>query len=401
MSDPVVALEIGSAKIIALVGERREDGHVMVTGMGEGPSRGVTKGEIVDPAAAQEAVLAAVARAEESGGVEIRRVYVAVSGGHIESLVNTGVVPVLDPDGRIGPADIEKVVGVARAVSLPADRDAIHTICQHYCLDDRQRVLSPEGLTARRLSLDMLVIHAVRAALDNAVGVLEECRLEVADMVFAGLCSGLSVLSPEQKKGGALVLDLGAGTTEYLVYTGGVVAAAGALAVGGDHVTNDLAVAFNIPGRLAERCKRESGSAVPRPELAGQRLSVAADTGFAGRTIPLKAFDQVVHLRVAETLALVRRRLEALDLLPRLAAGVVLVGGGAHMSGIAELASEVFGLPCTTGKPRGISGLATATEGPQYAAAAGLVQYGFHDAAMRRRARPRVTGWLKGFLKRD
>lgn len=397
-SPVIVALELGTSRVLALVGEMREDGHVMITGMGEQPAQGISKGQVVDIEAASEAVRAALSSAEEAAEVTIRHIILAISGGHVRSQVNRGVVPVLDRS-EISRLDMDKAMNVAKAVNLPTDREVLHTICQNYCIDDQQRVLSPEGMEGAKLELDMLVVHGLRSPMRNTIKAVEDIMIEVRDVVYAGLGSALSVLSPEQKKGGVLVLDLGAGTTEYVAYAGGVIAATGALGVGGDHVTNDIALAFGIPERQAERCKLEHGGAMLTDESVDGKVPVAPGVGFGGRSIAQHSLLTVIHARMDETLRMVRQRLEADGVPAHLAAGVVLVGGGAHMPHITELASEVFGMPCVVGKPRDVSGLATATEGPEYATCSGLLQYAFRQWQLQRRPKP-LGGIFKGFLKR-
>ncbi len=396
-SPVIVALELGTAKVIALVGEMREDGHIMITGMGEQPSRGISKGLVVDIDAAAEATRAALAVAEESGEVTIRQVVLAVSGGHVRSDVHRGVVPVRDRS-EITRHDMQAAMNVAKAINLPTDREVLHTICQHYCIDGQQRVVTPEGMEGARLELDMLVVHGLRSPMRNTIKAVEDLMIDVQDVVYAGLASGLSVLSVEQKKGGVLVIDLGAGTTEYVAYAGGVIAATGALGVGGDHVTNDVALAFSIPERQAERCKIEHGGAIITDDADG-KVSVAPGVGFGGRTISRKSLLTVVNARVDETLRMVQSRLEEDKVPPHLAAGVVLVGGGAHMPGMTDLAAEIFQMPCALGRPRDVSGLATATEGPEYATCTGLIQYACRKWQSRRRG-PALGGLFRGILKR-
>jgi cell division protein FtsA len=396
---PVVAVEIGTSKTIALVGEMRDDGHVMVTGMGEQTSMGVRKGEIIDFENAVTGVRAALEKAEENGSVSIRQVYLAVSGGHIQSVVNRGLVPVGDKDGEVMDEDIEQVMNVARAVSLPPEREMLHTICQNFCIDDQERVVKPEGMAGARLSLDMLVLHGLRTRLHNTVRVVRSVPVDILDVAFSGLCSALSVLTPEQKQGGVVVIDLGGGITDYLAYSDGVVAGAGALAVGGDHLTNDIALAFNIPTTQAENLKRESGMAVVDAATTSQRVSLPAEVGFQSRSVSLKALHMAINARMDEILGMVRNRLEGEGILRRAGAGVILTGGGAQLKGVTGLAEKVFGLPCTVGKPRNVSGLATATEGPQYATGAGLIHYAFK--AMEERADGTGLGyWLKGLFRR-
>jgi len=395
---PIVGLEIGTAKTVALVGEMREDNHVMITGMGERPASGVRKGEIVDLENAVVGLRTVLEMAEESGRVSIRQVYLAVSGGHIQGLVNRGVVPVLDEDGEITRDDMEQAMEVARAVNLPADREVLHTICQHYCIDEQTRVLRPEGMEGARLALDMLVLHGIRARLNNTVRVVLSIPLSVQDVAFSGLCSALSVLTPEQKKSGVVVIDLGAGTTDYLCYYDGIVAAAGALGVGGDHITNDVALAFTIPISQAERLKRDSGSAVIAAANPAQKVILPPAGGFSGRSVNLRALHTVINARAEEIFLMIKNRLEKAGVGHHVGAGMLLTGGGAHLKGIGELAEKVFGLPCTIGRPRHVSGLATATEGPEYAACSGLVQYGFRTNG--RQHADSLIGRLKALLGR-
>ena len=375
--DPVAALEIGTSKIIAMVGEMREDGTVMITGVGERPSIGVRKGEIIDLENATMCAKAALEAAEETSNVSLGQIYVTISGGHIRGLVNRGAVPVRDPEGLVSEDDVDEVMEVARAVSLPADRDIIHTICRHFCIDDQEEVIKPEGMVGANLSVDMLVLHGVRGLLRNTERVVEQIPMEVQDVVFGGLCSALSVLTIEQKTSGVVVIDLGGGTTDYMAYAGGVVACGGALGVGGDHVTNDIAMAFNIPMARAEKLKKEIGCATIPAVIEPPKISLPAEVGFPGRTINLRSMHTVINARVDEIFSMIKKRLAADNVLPMVGAGIVLTGGGAHLRGVTDLAESVFGMPCFVGSPRGVTGIAVATEGPQYAACCGLVQYGF------------------------
>jgi len=398
-SPPVVGLEIGTSKVLALVGEEREGGQIMITGMGKHPSAGVRKGETIDLENAAVCARAAVQAAEETSKVAIRQVHLAISGGHIRSLVNRGTVPVLGKGGEITQDDIDQVMDVARAVNLPAERQVLHTICQHFWIDEEERVVKPEGLEGARLAVDMLVLHGVRNRLRNTVKVAREIPMEVQDVAFSGLCSALAVLTPEQKKSGAIVVDLGGGTTEYVAYAGNVLAAAGGVGVGGDHVTNDIALAFNIPVAQAERLKVGAGSAIVDSAGSAQRVSLPAEVGFPGRSVSLRSLHTVMGARMDEILRMIVKEMEGQNMRHQVGAGVILTGGGSHMKGIEQLVTKVFGLPCTVGKPRNVSGLATATEGPEYATAVGMVAYGFRSLAAQR-ARSGLGGFQKNLFGR-
>lgn len=396
---PVVGLEIGTTKVIALVGELRDDGVIMVTGMGERPSAGVRKGEIIDFENAAVCVKSVLAMAEERSNVAVREVLLAVTGGHLQGMINRGTVPVFDKDGEISADDIEEVMDVARAVNLPPEREVLHTISQYFYIDQDRPVINPEGMEGAQLSVDMLVIHGVRNRLNNTVRVAKSIPVDVQDVACSGLCSALSVLTAEQKKSGVVVIDIGGGVTDFVVYAEGVVAAASVLAVGGDHVTNDIAVGFGIPTAQAEQLKKENGSVHPRPTVDEPQVALPPEGGFPGRSVSVASLNAIMHARVEETLAMVKRRLEKDDLLHHLGAGVVLTGGGAYTTGIVNLAEAVFGLPASIGRPRNISGLASATSGPEYATASGLVHYGFKTVRNQSKALP-LPSWLNRFLTR-
>jgi cell division protein FtsA len=382
---PIVALEIGTSKVVVLVGELREGGHVMITGMGRYASTGVRKGEIVGFDNAVMCVRSALQMAEDSAHVAIRQIHLVISGGHIQSMVNRGTTTVINRSGEITSEDVQQVMEIARAVNLPPEREILHTVCQHFCIDDQEKVIQPEGLEGSKIALDMLVVHGVRNRLRNTVKVVRSISMDVEDVAFSGLCAALAVLTPEQKKTGVAVIDLGGGATDFVAYAGQVLADAGSIGVGGDHVTNDIAVGLNVPSTQADKLKRESGSAIIEFASASQRISLPADVGFPGRSVSLRSLHTIMNARMEETLGMIKKRFQATGILHHLGAGIMLTGGGAHMNGICELTERVFGLPCSVGRPRNVSGLATATEGPEYAACVGMVQYGFRTRESQKR----------------
>lgn len=377
-SAPVVAIEIGSCKVLALVGERQPGGHIVISGIGRCRSSGVRKGEIVGFDNAVEAVRMALDSAEQASKHQIRQVYLTTSGGHVQSLVNRGTVPLGATSREVTAVDVAHVMEVAKAVHLPPEREKILTICQCFCVDDQERVQDPEGLEGLKLSVDMLVLHGLASRFRNTVRVIKTVQVDVAELAFSGLCSALAVLTPEQKKSGVIVIDLGGGTTDYLAYAGGALAAAGCIGVGGDHVSHDIAMCFNIPLSQAERLKKEAGSAVVELGSSSQRITVSAELGFPGCTIGLKSLNTVINARMDETLGMIAKRLEADRISQRAAAGVVLTGGGAHMRGICRLVEQIFKVSCHIGRPRNVTGLATATEGPEFAACVGMLQLAYN-----------------------
>ncbi len=372
---PIVALEIGTSKVCALVGESREDGPVMVTGIGQCPSCGVRKGVIVDLANVETCVRAAIQGAEQSGNVEIRQVYLALSGGHVQCMVNPGSVPIYDPRRGVTREDVEEVMEIARAIHLPHDVEVMHTVPQLYAVDGQGGVSNPEGMQGGKLSLDMLIIHGARNPRQNAEKAVRNVGLDIADVAFGGLCSALAVLTPEQKECGVALIDLGGGVTSMAAYAGGTLAYAGGLAVGGDHITNDIAQGFAISLKRAETLKQESGSAIVDTGAHFQRIAIPPEVGFAPGSVAVSDLNLVISARVDELFGMLRRELERRRLLVKLGAGIVLTGGGARLRGVAMAAERMFEMPCAVGKPRNFSGLSTAHEGPEYATLLGLIRY--------------------------
>lgn len=395
---PVVALEIGTSRVRALVGEGREDGYLMITGMGEAPSRGVRKGEIIDFDNALASVEEALKAAEVSSDVSIREVHVALSGSHIQGSISRGTTPIVPADSEILAHHLEHVQESARAVSLGHDRELLHTIQQHYHVDDQPGVINPEGLSGAKLALSMLIIYGVRNRIANVLRVASSAKVEVASHAFSGLCAGLAVATPEQKESGCVVVDLGAGTTDYLVYADRCIAMAGSLGVGGDHITNDLALVLKISNAAAEKLKKLHG-VLPPGEQTDQPVTIEASDGFASRTVRLTDVNAIITARLEETLSMVMAQLQKHQLSHVMGAGVLLTGGGARLKNIEPFVSSVMNMPCAIGRPRNVSGLATATEGPEYATSVGLLRFGL-TAGESRDPGFSLGKWLGQWIKR-
>jgi cell division protein FtsA len=374
--DILVGLEIGTSKVCAVVAETRHDGTVKILGVGQTPSRGVRKGEIVDFDTAGKCVREALADAEEKSDVMIRSVFLAVSGGHMESFNNRGSINIPEDRDEICEEDFEEVQSAAREVSIPAPNMFVHSILQHYYVDGQDGVLNPIGMMGRKLEADFHIIHGVGTRIKNSVRCVKELDMEVEDVVFAPLASSQVVLDLNQKNLGALVIDIGAGTTGYVVYNDGAIKHSGCLGVGGDHVTNDISLGLRIPMARAERLKVEEGSTTLGQCLPGETVLMKDETGFAGKEIEREMLNTIIHCRVRETLELVKRKLEAEGAhLAFLGAGVQITGGCSLLKGIEQLAEETFGLPVHVTHAKTMSGLTSAFENPQFSAAIGLVKY--------------------------
>ncbi len=372
----VVGLEIGTTKICAIVGEINPDGSPTLIGIGQAPSRGVRKGEIVDPALAEEDVRVALAEAEHSADIEIRSVYLGVSGGHILGFNNRGIQPIVSRDREIGEDDVHDVLRNARAINIPPDHYVVHAIRQHFGVDGQEDVREPVGMIGSRLEVEMHVIHGRTNRFQNAIRLVKGLQIDVEDIVFNGLASSLAVLTPDQKELGALVIDLGAGSTEFLVYSRGVVRHTGVLAVAGDHVSQDIALGLKLPQGKAEKLKIEHGDAIFDETARGLSLAPQSELGLPERPINIEHLRCIMSLRLQETFEIIREDLEEAGWLDHLRTGVFICGGGARTPRILELAERVFEHPAFPGQARGIAGLASSLDQPEFATAIGLVKFG-------------------------
>ena len=393
-SDLMVGLEIGTSKICVVVGEGRPDGTIKILGVGQAPSRGVRKGEIVDFETAMKCVHEAVVDAETKSDVMIRSVYVAVSGSHIQSFNNRGSVALPEDRDEIDEQDIEDVKINAREVSIPAQNAFLHSIIQHYHVDGQDGVLNPVGMLGERLEADFHIVHGVRTRIQNTIRCVKELPLEVEDVVFSALASAQVVLTPHQKQLGALVIDIGGGTTDYILYVDGAVKQSGCLAVGGDHITNDISMGLRIPMTRAEKLKTEEGSAVLGNSLPGETVLLRDDSGFAGKEIERETLNTIINLRLRETFELLKKKLEEEPFINYIGEGIFITGGCSHLKGINHLAEEVFELPARVAHAQTMSGLTSAFENPQFSAAIGLIKYA--QAVQSDRPRPKRFGRIFG-----
>ena len=374
-SDLMVGLEIGTSKICVVVGEGRPDGTIKFLGVGQAPSRGVRKGEIVDFETAMKCVHEAVVDAETKSDVMIRSVYVGVTGAHIQSFNNRGLVTLPEDRDEIDEQDIEDVKINAREVSIPAQNAFLHSIIQHYHVDGQEGVLNPIGMLGERLEADFHIIHGVRTRIQNTIRCVKELPLEVEDVVFTPLAAAQVVLTQNQKNLGALVIDIGGGTSDYILYVDGAVKQSGVLAVGGDHITNDISMGLRIPMTRAEKLKIEEGSVTLGNSLPGETILLKDDSGFAGKEVERETLNTIIHLRLRETFELMKRKLEEEPFINYIGEGVFITGGCSHLNGIDHLAEEVFELPARVAHAQTMSGLTSAFENPQFSAAIGLIKY--------------------------
>jgi cell division protein FtsA len=393
-SSIIVGLEIGTSKICAMVGEVNATGALNIIGIGQARSRGVRKGEIADASTVAEDVRNAVVEAEQMADVEIRSVFLGVTGGHIRGFTNRGVHPVVSADREITQEDVEDVVKNAKAINLPAENYVLHAIRQHFLVDGQDGIIDPVGMLGARVEVDMHVVHGNLNRLQNPIRAVKGLQLEVDAVVFNGLASALALLSSEQKELGALVIDIGGGATEYVVYSSGIIKHSGVLAVGGDHISNDLAYGLKIPLGRAEGLKIKFGSALLDENDKGRTVTETNEHNFPVKTINLEHLRRIMSLRIEELFELIEYDLSRAGLLNYLRTGVLICGGGARIPGIEKLAERIFQLPAQLGKTNSISGLKSALDQPEFATAIGLVKFGSFQQKQRA-----ASGGFKRTLK--
>jgi len=383
MFDPssiIVGLEIGTSKVCAVVGELNAEGALNIVGLGQARSRGVRKGEIADVPAAEEDVRHAIVEAEQMADVEIRSVYLAVTGGHLRGFNNRGVHPVVSADREISEEDVKDVIKNAKTINLPAQNHVIHAIRQHFFVDGQDGITNPVGMLGARVEVDVHVVHGNLNRLQNAIRTVKGLQLEVDDIVFSGLAASLALLSNEQKELGSLVIDIGGGTTEYVVCANGIIKHTGVLAVGGDHISNDLAYGLKVSLSRAEQLKIEHGSALLDENAKGQTITLSNELGLQPKLVNLEHLQRIMSVRLEEIFQLIGQDLEQIGVLDYLRAGVLLSGGGARIPNIATLAEQVLGVSAGIAKTTSISGLRSALDQPEFATAIGLVKFGsFHQ----------------------
>jgi cell division protein FtsA len=336
--------------------------------------------------------------AEQMADVEIRSVYLGVSGGHVRGFNNRGVHPVVSADREISAEDVDDVVKNARAINLPAENTVIHAVRQHFYVDGQDNVTNPVGMLGARLEVDMHVIHGHANRLQNAIRLVKATSLEVEEIVFNGIASSLALLTPDQKELGALVVDIGGGTTEYVVFCDGVIRHSGVLAVGGDHVSNDLAYGLKVPLTRAETLKLEHGSAHISDEAKGQAVSLMSEHGLEIKRVSLEHLQRIMSLRLDEIFRLIAQDLESANLTDYLRAGVFLCGGTSRAPGIVPLAENIFQMNVAAGHAGSVGGLTAALDQPEFAAAIGLVKYGSLKNRKKSAAKSIIPGSIKGVL---
>ena len=398
----IVGLDIGTTKICAVVSEFNEKGAEII-GVGTYPSVGLRKGVVVNIDNTVDSIQRSMEEAELMAGREIGSVFIGIAGSHIKGFNSHGVIAVKGQE--VSQEDVDRVIDAARAVAIPLDREVIHILPQEYIVDEQGGILDPVGITGVRLEAKVHIVTGAVTAAQNLIKCANRAGLDVVDIVFQPLASAEAVLTQEEKDLGVALVDFGGGTTDLALFTESAIKHTAVLGLGGNNLTNDIAVGLRTPSKEAEQIKIDHGSCLNSLVDKDQMIEVPSVGGRKPRLLSRHILSEILEPRVEEIFTLVDQEIERTGLKELLASGVVITGGSALLPGIAEIADQVFQLPTRIGYPQRISGLVDVVNGPMFATAVGLVLYGMeHQPQQKFRIRDgnifnRVTLRMKSWFK--
>ena len=372
--DLIVGLDIGTTKVCAIIGEVTEEG-IDIIGIGTHPSRGLHKGVVININSTVNSIQRAVEEAELMADCEISTVYAGIAGGHIKGFNSHGIVAVRNKE-EVSQKDVARVIDAAKAVAIPPDREVIHVIPQEYIIDNQDGIAEPVGMSGVRLEAKVHIVTGAVSSAQNIVKCAMRCNLEVSDIVLEQLASSEAVLSDDEKELGCAVIDLGGGTTDIAIWVNGTIVHTSVLSLGGNHLTNDIAVGLRTPMAEAERIKQRYGCAVVDLVGANETIEVPSVGGRAARVMPRRVLAEIIEPRAEEIFLLVQRELAQSGYEELIASGLVITGGTTILDGMPALAERVLNVPVRRGLPRGIGGLVDVVRSPRFATAVGLVLYG-------------------------
>ena len=403
--DIVVGLDVGTTKICAVVGEV-SNGMINIIGIGTHPSIGLRKGVVVNIESTVESIQKAVEEAELMAGCEISSVYAGIAGGHITGFNSRGIIAIKGPEITAG--DVERVIDAARAVAIPMDREVIHVLPQEYIVDDQTGIQNPVGMAGVRLEAKIHIVTGAVTSAHNIVKCANRAGLDVCDIVLESLASGEAVLSSEEKELGTALVDLGGGTSDLAVFSENNIKHTFVLALGGNNITNDIAIGLRAPLVEAEKIKKKYGTCLSSAIASDETIEVPGMGGREPRKLPRQILGEILEPRMEEIFTLIKREIYRAGMEHTISSGIVLTGGSALIDGGTDIAEAVFSLPTRLGKPQGIGGLVDVVNNPMYATGVGLVMYGarnraekkfrIRDANIFNRIMTRMKRWFKDVI---
>jgi cell division protein FtsA len=372
--DLIVGLDVGTSKVVAIVGEVTVAGDIEIIGIGSNPSRGLKKGVVVNIESTVHSIQRAVEEAELMAGCQIHSVHAGIAGSHIRSLNSHGIVAIRDKE--VTQQDVERVIDAARAVAIPADQKILHILPQEFIIDSQEGIREPAGMSGVRLEAKVHMVTGAVSAAQNIIKCVRRCGLEVDDVVLEQLASSQACLTDDEKELGVCLVDIGGGTTDIAVFTDGSIRHTAVIPIAGDQVTNDIAVALRTPTQHAEEIKIKYACALTQLARADETIEVPSVGDRPARRLARHTLAEVVEPRYEELLTLVQAELRRSGFEDLIAAGIVLTGGSSKMEGVVELAEEVFHAPVRLGLPQYVNGLVDVVRNPIYATGVGLLLFG-------------------------
>lgn len=386
----IVGLDIGTSKVVAIVGEVDSEGELNIVGIGRHKSRGLKKGTVVNIESTVQSIQRAIEEAELMAGCQIHSVYAGIAGKHIRSMNSHGIVAIRDKE--VYGADIERVIDAAQAVAIPADQKVLHILPQEYIIDSQEGVKEPMGMSGVRLEAKVHLVTCATNAAQNIEKCIRRCGLETDEIILEQLASSYSVLTEDEKELGVCLVDIGGGTTDIAIFTDGAIRHTGVIPIAGDQVTNDIAMALRTPTENAEELKIKYACALSQLASPDEMIKVPSVGDRPPRELSRRALADVVEPRYDELFHLIQAELRHSGFEDMLAAGLVFTGGTSKMEGVAELAEEIFHMPVRVGMPYEVSGLVDIVRNPTYSTGVGLLLYGMKQ----RQDRPGGDGGAPG-----
>lgn len=373
----IVALDIGTSKIAALVGEITHDAQLEVVGFGTHPSRGLKRGVVVNIESTVQSIQRATEEAELMAGCEIHKAFTGIAGSHIRSLNSHGIVAIRDRE--VNRSDVDRVIDAAKAVAIPADQKILHILPQEFIIDSQEGVREPIGMSGVRLEAKVHIVTGAVSAAQNITKCIKRCGFHVSDIILEQLASSHAVLTDDEKELGVCLVDIGAGTTDIAIFTEGAIRHTAVIPIAGDHVTNDIAVALRTPTQSAESIKIKHGAALPSSIDTEETLQVESVAKRPPKKIQKKALAEVIAARYEELFALVQTELRRSGFEDLIAAGIVLTGGASKIPGAADLGESIFNMPVRLGLPQNIKGLVDVRDNPGFSTGVGLLLHGLRQ----------------------
>ena len=370
----IVGLDIGTSKVVAIVGEINENNQIEVIGIGTHPSRGLKKGVVVNIESTVHSIQKAVEEAELMAGCDIHSVYAGIAGSHIRSLNSHGIVAIQEKE--VSSNDIDRVIDAARAVAIPTDQRILHILPQEFLIDSQEGILDPIGMSGIRMEAKVHMVTGAESAAQNITKCIQKCGLEVDDIVLEQLASSYAVLTEDEKELGSCLVDIGGGTTDIAVFQGGAIQHTAVIPIAGDQVTNDIAVSMRTPTHYAEDIKIKYACALSQLANPDETIEVPSVGDRPPRRLARQTLAEIVEPRFEELFSLIRNELRRSGFEESIPAGIVITGGSSKMEGAVELAEEVFHIPVRLGSPQYVEGLSDVVRNPIHATGVGLLIFG-------------------------